>query len=96
MFGAPAEFASVKSVTGSMDLSSGAAINVLAGFGSEDTAKSVATQLQALVAEASKDAPAELAGVVKSVTIEAAGTDVKIAMSATAEELATIQAAAPI
>ena len=96
MFGAPAEFASVKSVTWSLDLVDGAAINVLAGFASEDTAKSVTTQLQALLAEATKEAPPELSGMIKSVKIEAVGTDVKVAMSATAEEMAKLQAAAPI
>jgi hypothetical protein len=95
-FGAPAEFASVKSVTGSIDLVDGAAINVIAGFTSEDTAKSVVTQLQALITAASSEAPPEVAGMIKSVKIEAAGTDVKVAMSATAEELTKLQAVAPI
>jgi hypothetical protein len=95
MLGAPAEFASVQSVTGSLDLSTGAAVNVVAGFTSEDAAKSVTTQLQALLAEASKSSP-ELSSLSQTVKIEAAGTDVKVAMSASAEEMAKIQAAAPI
>lgn len=96
MFGAPAEFASVKSVTGSIDLVDGAAINVSAGFTSEDAAKSVVTQLQALVAVATGEVPPEFAGVVKSLKIEAAGTDVNVALSATPDELAKLQAAAPL
>jgi hypothetical protein len=96
MFGAPAEFSSVQNVTGSLDLSSGAAINVLAGFNSEATAKSVAEQLQALLVVAGQEVPPEFAGVMKSLKIEAAGTDLKVALSATADELAKIQAAAPI
>src|SRR5690606_38321771 len=60
MLGAPAEFAMVKSVTGSVDLSDGVGVSVLAGFDSEATAKSVSTQLQGMLADISKDAPAEL------------------------------------
>jgi hypothetical protein len=95
MFGAPAEISTVQTVTGSVDLSSGAAINMLAGFASEDAAKSVATWMQTMLGEATKDAPAEVAGVVKSVKIEAAGKDVTVAMTATMDDI-NKAAAAPI
>jgi hypothetical protein len=95
MIGAPAEFSSATTLAGSVDLSSGAAINMLAGFGSEDAAKAVATWMQTMLAEGTKDAPPELAGVVKSVKIEAVGKDVSLSMTSTMDDISKA-AAAPI
>jgi hypothetical protein len=96
MFGAPPEFSDVTSVTGSIDLSNGAAVNALAVFGSADKAKSVADQLQTILAAAAGEVPPELANVVKSVKIEAAGTDLKISMTASMDEINKAKDAAPM
>ena len=93
LLGAPAEFSSVKQVTGSIDLSNGAAVKLLAGFASEDTAKSVHEQLTALLAEAKKEAPAEVSAIVDSVKFEAKGTDLTVSMSATMDDITKAQAA---
>lgn len=85
--GAPPEFASIRSVAGSIDLSSGAAITTLAVFDSADTAKSVADELQATIGDARDMVPAELSNVVNSVKIEASGTDLKLALSATMDDI---------
>jgi hypothetical protein len=94
MFGAPAEFASVQSVVGSLDLTTGVSIDVVAGFNSAETASSLALQLKTLMTEGTQGAPAEVSGMVEKIKIEAVGTDVKIAMSATLDEITKIQAMA--
>lgn len=90
------EAADVKTAAGTVDLSKGAAINLLAGFDSEDKAKAVAEKLQGLFDGVKGEAPKELAGMVESVKIEASGSDVKISVSATTEELTAAKAVAPI
>lgn len=81
------EAAEVKTAAGSIDLSKGAAVNFVAGFDSEDKAKAVVTKLQELFDGVKGGAPKELAGVIESVKIEASGTDVKVSVSATTEEI---------
>lgn len=95
LLGAPPEFTDIKSVTGSIDMSSGAAVQALAVFGSADKAKSVASQLQAMLGLATGEVPPELGNVVKSIKIEAVGTDLKISMSATMDDINAAKAAAP-
>lgn len=87
LLGAPAEFATVRSVTGSVDLSNGATIKVLVGFESPDTAQKLVATVQALVGEASKDAPAEVQGMLKNMKVEAAGADLQVVITATVDEL---------
>jgi hypothetical protein len=93
LFGAPSEFSSIKQVTGSVDLSSGAAVKMLAGFTSEATATKVTTQLQAMLAEAAKAAPAELAPMIGTVKIASAGADMTMSMSASMDDITKAQAA---
>jgi hypothetical protein len=90
------EAAEVKTAAGTIDLSKGAAINLLAGFDSEDKAKTVATTLQGLFDGVKGEAPKELAGIVESVKIEASGNDVKISASATTDELTAAKSVAPL
>jgi hypothetical protein len=96
MLGAPTELASLRSLSGSVDLKDGATITVLAGVGAEATAKALADKLQVMLGDASKDAPAEMVPVIQSTKIEAAGSDVKIAMTASLADLAKAAAVAPI
>jgi hypothetical protein len=90
------EAAEVKTAAGTIDLSKGAAISLVAGFDSEDKAKAVAEKLQGLFDGVKGDAPKELAGVVESVKIEASGSDVKVSVSATTEEITAAKAVAPM
>ena len=90
------EAAEVKTAAGTIDLSKGAAINFVAGFDAEDKATAVATKLQELFDTVKGEAPKELAGVVQSVKIEASGTDVKISVSATTDEINAAKAVAPL
>jgi hypothetical protein len=90
------EAAEVKTAAGTIDLSKGAAINLLAGFDSADKAKTVATTLQGLFDGVKGEAPKELAGIVESVKIEASGNDVKISASATTDELTAAKSVAPL
>jgi hypothetical protein len=94
-FAAP-EAAEVKTAVGTIDLSKGAAISLIAGFADEDKAKAAATALQTLLDGAKGDAPKELSGVTESVKIEADGSDVKLSISATSEEITAGIAVAPI
>lgn len=90
------EAAEVKTAAGTIDLSKGAAINFIAGFDSEDKAKAVADKLQGLFDSVKGDVPKELAGVVESMKIEASGSDVKLSVSATTEEITAAKAVAPM
>ena len=94
VFGAPPEFSSVTAVTGSIDLSNGAAVKALAVFNGEDKAKAVNDQLTALVAEASKEAPPELGNVVKSVKIQNTGADLSVEVTATMDDITNAKGAA--
>lgn len=79
--------ASVKNIVGKVDLSNGVALELIAGFGDEDSATGAATELQGLIDQFGPMAGEELAGVVKSVKVEAKGTDVNLAVSATMADL---------
>ncbi|MFO7563816.1 MAG: hypothetical protein R6X02_14315 [Enhygromyxa sp.] len=96
LLGVPAEFASLRNLAASVKLEDGASVDMLAGFDSEDTAKSVAATLQTMLGDASKDAPAELATMIQSTKIEAAGGDVKIVLSASMADIAKAATNAPI
>lgn len=93
--GMPPEFSSLQGAAGSIDLTSGAVVTVLGSFDSPDKATAVATQLQAMVSAMGPQMPAELAGVAKSVKIEAKGADLMLAMSASMADIKAIQSAAP-
>jgi hypothetical protein len=88
------EAAEVKTAAGTIDLSKGAAINLIAGFDTEDKAKVVAEKLQAMFDGVKGEAPKELAGVVESLKIEASGSDVKLSVSATTDEITAAKAVA--
>jgi hypothetical protein len=90
------EAAEVKTAAGTIDLSKGAAVNFIAGFDSEDKAKAVAAKLQELFDSVKGEAPKELAGVVESTKIEASGTDVKVSVSATTDEITAAKSVAPL
>lgn len=90
------EAAEVKTAAGTVDLSKGAAINLIAGFDSADKATAVAEKLQAMFDGVKGEAPKELAGVVESLKIEASGNDVKLSVSATTDEITAAKAVAPI
>jgi hypothetical protein len=90
------EAAEVKTAAGTIDLSKGAAVNFIAGFDSEDKAKSVATSLQGLFDGVKGEAPKELAGMVESVKIEASGSDVKISVSASVDDITAAKTVAPL
>jgi hypothetical protein len=89
------EAAEVKTAAGSIDLSKGAAISILAGFETEDKAKAVAEKVQGMFDGVKGEAPKELSAVVESVKIEAAGSDVKISVSASIEDLNAAKTMAP-
>ena len=86
----------VKTAAGSVDLSKGAAVDFVAGFGDEAKAKTVAGSIQQMFDEVKGQAPPELAGVVESVKIEASGADVKFAVSASMDDIKAAKNAAPI
>jgi hypothetical protein len=90
------EAAEVKTAAGTIDLSKGAAVNFIAGFDSEDKAKAVAEKLQGLFDGVKGEAPKELAGMVESVKIEASGSDVKISVSASVDDITAAKAVAPL
>jgi len=81
------EATEVKTVVGAMDLSKGIAFEVLAGFGDKDKAKAAADAVQAMFDGAKGMAPEDLKGMVDSVKIEASGSDVKFAVSASMADL---------
>lgn len=93
VMGLPAEMASVKTVSGSIDLRDGAAINLVAGFEGADKAKAVSTQLTAMLGAAT--VPPEFSNIAKTIKIEAVDTDLKISLSATMADLNAAKAAAP-
>ncbi len=81
------EASKVKTVAGSVDLSKGVALDMVAGFGSEDDAKAVAEMAQKTLTDFKPMIPAGMSGMVESIKIEAAGTDVKMAASATMDDI---------
>lgn len=90
------EASEVKTVAGSVDLSKGAAIDFVAGFDSDDKATAVATKIQEMFDAVKGEAPKEIAGVVESVKIEASGSDVKFAVSASMEDIIAAKEMAPL
>jgi hypothetical protein len=88
--------AEVKNVVGMVDLSKGASISLIAGFADDDKATAAATALQTLLDENKAGAPKELASAAESVKIEASGSDVKLSISATTDEITAGIAAAPL
>jgi hypothetical protein len=90
------EASEVKNVAGSVDLSKGAAVDFVAGFDSEDKAKAVAEKVQGMFDGVKGEAPKELAGVVESVKIEASGSDVKFAVSASIDDINAVKEMAPM
>lgn len=95
MMGAP-EAADVKTAAGSLDLSKGVAVNFVAGFEAEDKAKAVSEKAQSMFDEVKGDAPPDLKGVVDSVKIEQSGSDVKMSMSASMDDIKAIKKMAPM
>ncbi|PRP90758.1 hypothetical protein ENSA5_61920 [Enhygromyxa salina] len=81
------EATEVKTVAGSVDLSKGAAVNFVAGFGAEDKAKATADKVQEMFDGIKGEVPEQFAAVVESVKIEASGSDVKFAVSASMDDL---------
>lgn len=90
------EAAEVKTAAGSIDLSTGAAVTFLAGFETEDKAKTVAEKIQGMFDGVKGQAPKELTTVVESVKIEVSGTDVKFSVSATIDDINAAKAMAPL
>ncbi len=86
------EVSKIKTAAGSVDLSKGLAINLIAGFGSEDEAKAVAEMGTKMLDEAKADPT--FGSAAGSVKIEASGSDVKVAASMSTDEITTLQKAA--
>jgi len=85
----------VSSIVGKVDLSNGVAIDLIAGYADGDSATAAATELQALVDQYGPLAGEELGGVVKSVKIEADGSDLNLAVSASMSDLETAASLVP-
>jgi hypothetical protein len=81
------EATKVKTIAGNVDLSKGVGVDVVAGFGSEDEAKAVAEAAQKALTEYKPMIPAGLSGVVESVKIEASGSELKLGVSATMDDI---------
>ena len=81
------EATEVKTAAGSIDLSKGVAVTLLAGFEDDDKASATATKLQELFDGVKGDAPSEMSSVIESVKIEASGPDVKLGVSATLDDI---------
>ncbi len=84
---APPEANDIKAVVGSLDMSKGVALELVADFGAEDKAKAAAEKIQGMFDGVKGQAGEELEGVVESVKIEAAGNDLKVSASATMEDI---------
>jgi hypothetical protein len=87
------EASKIKTVIGSVDFSKGVAVDVVAGFGSEDDAKAVADEAKKQFDEVKGMAALiGMSSAAESVKIEAAGSEVKVAASASLEEIKALQA----
>jgi|GEM_PF-2385980 len=95
MLGLPPELSGLQGLTGSVDLSTGVGVSVLGTFDGPQKATAVATQLQSQLAAIAPAVPAELAGVVKTIKIEAREADLALTMSATVAELMAAKNVAP-
>ena len=78
----------MKSFVGKVDLSGGLAVELIAGFGDDAAATGAAEELNGMVEQFGPMAGEELAGVVKSVKIEAKGSDLNLGMTATMDDIA--------
>lgn len=87
--------ADMKTVLGSVDMSKGFAVEVVAGFEDEAKAKAAAEGIQGMFDGVKGMAPPDLKGMVDSVKIEAAGSDVKFAVSASIADLEAAKKMAP-
>lgn len=86
------EAAKVKSVVGTVDLSKGVALDLLAGFGSGDDATATADAAKKAFDEAKGMAALiGLSAAAESVKIEAAGSDVKVTGSISMDEITALQ-----
>lgn len=81
------ELTEIKTAVGSIDLSKGLAMELVAGFGDDDKAKAAADKIQALNEMGKGQTPEELKGMSESVKIEASGSDVKLSASASMDEV---------
>lgn len=88
------ELAEVKSVAGSIDMSKGVAVELIAGFESAEKATAAADKAKGLFDMAKGQAGDKLTGVTESVKIEASGNDVKFSASATMEDIDAAKALA--
>lgn len=91
MVGLPAESANAKSVAGSVDLSKGAALDVVVRFDDEASASATAKSAQEMFDGIKTEVPDEFKGAVESVKIEAAGANVKVGVSASIDEIKAVQ-----
>lgn len=86
------EASKIKTVIGSVDFSKGVAVDMVAGFGSEEDAKAVAESAKKQFDEVKGMAALiGMSSAAESVKIEAAGSDVKVAASASMEEIKALQ-----
>jgi len=90
------EATEIKTVTGTVDLSSGVALEFTAGFGAEDKAKAAADMATSTVDGVKGDVPPELKGMMDSLKIEASGSDVKISAKASGDDIDAVMKLAPM
>lgn len=81
------EVTEVKSIAGSIDLSKGLALALVAGFTDDAKATAAAEKVQGLFDGFKGMIPPETKGIADTVKIEASGTDVKIGASASIADL---------
>jgi hypothetical protein len=93
---AGSELTKVKTAVGSVDLSKGVALELVAGFDSSDEAKAAADKVQALNDMGKGETPENLKGVSESVKIEASGSDVKLSASASMDEVEAAMSSLPM
>jgi hypothetical protein len=90
------ELTEVKSVVGSVDLSKGMALDLVAGFESSDKAKAAADKVNGLFNDVKGDVPDDLKRMVDSVKIDASGSDVKISVAASMDDIDAAKKLAPL
>lgn len=91
-----ADLTEIKTAAGSVDLSKGVALELIAGFDSDDKASAVAEKIQALNDKSKSQTPENLKGMSESVKIEASGSDVKLSASASKDEVEAAMAELPM
>lgn len=90
------ELTEIKTVVGSIDLSKGVAVELVAGFDDGDKAKAAADKVQSLSDMTKSQTPENLKGMSESLKIEASGSDVKISASASMDEVDAAMSQLPI